>query len=480
MANNFTGSSADNRNSAIRIPNWLVELSLLGIIIAIAAILRFYKLGEWSFWGDEAFTISGKEDGFNFSILRRSLATDLINFSTASFGMSEWSARLFPALIGILTVPLIYFPVRRLIDKETALLAAFLLAVSPWHIYWSQNARFYTLLLLFYSLGLLTFHIAMEEDRPWLLLGSLVLFGFAARERLLALFFVPVILVYLILIWLLPFEKPKGFNLRNLILFLSPLALGAIFFAGPYVANLGGWFEGFGRINTSPFWITAGTVTYIGLPAVIIALSGCIYLLFERNRGALLFGINSVLPLVAIAALSVFQYAANRYVFISLTTWLILAALAMRELFRNTEGIGRILVIGVIAILILVPLSEDVLYFQYQNGNRDNWKAAFEYIDSHREVGDIVLSPNTDVSNYYSQGETIYLGNWDPSSYQGQNRVWIIEDLNVAELQPQIIPWLKEHTVEKANFDVNVQARNFKMRVYLYDPLNQVHYEADS
>jgi hypothetical protein len=461
------------RISKVQIPGWLVELTLAGLIILIAAVLRFYKLGEWSFWGDEAFTISGKEDGFNFSVWRRSLATDLIRFSTAYFGISEWSARLFPALFGVLTIPLVYFPIRKLFNRETALLTGLLLAVSPWHLYWSQNARFYTLLLLFYSLGLLLFHIAMEEDRPWLLLSSLVLFGFAARERLIALFFVPVLVTYLILVWLLPFEKPKGFNLRNLILFLSPLVLAAIFFAGPYVANLGGWFEGFGRINTSPFWIMAGTVYYINLPTVIIALFGCLYLLIRKNRSALLFGINSVLPLIAIAGLSVFQYAANRYVFISLITWLLLAALAISELFKNTEGIGRILVTGVLAIIILVPLSENVLYFQYQNGNRDNWKAAFEYIESHREDGDIILSPNTDVSDYYLQEEARYLGNWDPSSYHEQSRVWIIEDLNVAELQPQIIPWLRENTVEKANFDVNVQARNFKMRVYLYDPVEQ-------
>jgi mannosyltransferase len=459
-----------NRISNKRIPAWLVELSLLGLIIAFAAILRFYKLGEWSFWGDEAFTVSSKEDGFNYTLIRRSLATDLIRFTVANFGLTEWTARLVPAIVGILTIPLIYFPTRKLFGKETALLAGLFLAFSPWHLYWSQNARFYTLLLLFYSLGLLLFHIAMEEDRPWLLLSSLVLFGFAARERLIALFFVPVVVIYLILLWLLPFKKPKGFHARNLILFLSPIIIAGIFFAGPYVANLGGWFEGFGRINTSPFWILAGTVFYINLPIVILASFGCLYLLVKKDRGALLFGINAVFPLVAIAILSMIQYSANRYAFITLTSWLLLAALAVRELFRNVQGIGRILAAGVLTLLILAPLSEDILYFQYQNGNRDNWKAAFEYIESHREVGDIVFSQNPDVSNFYLDGDTHYIGNWDPSSYSSQSRVWIVEDMNVAELHPQVLAWLKEKTVEKANFDVNVQARNFKMRVYLYDP----------
>ena len=36
----------------------------------IAAALRFYKLGEWSFWQDEVFTIGGREDGFNYNIFR--------------------------------------------------------------------------------------------------------------------------------------------------------------------------------------------------------------------------------------------------------------------------------------------------------------------------------------------------------------------------------------------------------------------------
>lgn len=461
------------RLSKNRIPWWLIELSLLGIIIMIATILRFYKLGEWSLWGDEAFTLSFKEDGFNYSLLRRSLATDLIRFSTDYLGISEWSARLVPALIGILTIPLTYFPIRRLYGTGTALLASLFLAISPWHIYWSQNARFYTMLLLFYSVGLLAFQIAMEEDRPWLLVASLILFGLAARERLIALFFFPVIGIYLLLIWLLPFEKPRGFRPRNLILFLAPITIAGIFFASPYLANLGAWFEGFGRINTSPFWITAGTVFYINLPVVIIATFGCLYLLIKKDRGALLFGINAIFPLAAIALLSVFHYAANRYVFITLTSWLLLAALSIRELFRNIEGVGRILAAGVLALVILAPLSEDVLYFQYQNGNRDNWKAALQYIEANRQESDIVFSPNTDVSDFYLQEKTFYLNNWDPVNYDDQNRVWIIEDMNVAELQPEIIPWLKGNAVEEASFDVNVQARNFKMRVYLYDPLKE-------
>jgi hypothetical protein len=112
------------------------------------------------------------------------------------------------------------------------------------------------------------------------------------------------------------------------------------------------------------------------------------------------------------------------------------------------------------------------LYFQYQNGNRDNWKAAINYIQSHHQEGDIIISANPDVSDLYLNRNTISINNWEPMNSTDNNRVWIIEDMNVAELQPELLPWLEDHAVEQANFDVHVQARNFKMRVYLYDPAN--------
>jgi hypothetical protein len=311
----------------------------------------------------------------------------------------------------------------------------------------------------------------MEEDRPWLFILALVFFGLAARERLIAIIFLPIVGLYLVSIWLLPFEKPKGFRNQNLVIFLSPVIIAGVFFVAPYVSNLGAWFQGFGRINTSPFWILAGTVFYINLPILVIASFGCVYLLTQKNRGALLLGINAVFPLAIIMLLSTFHYAANRYVFITLISWLILAALALHELIKNTKGVVRILAIGVLTLAILAPLSEDILYFKYQNGNRDNWKAAINYIETHRQEGDIVISANTDVSDFYLNENTISIASWNQNNTE-YDRAWIIEDMNIAELQPELLPWLKANTVEQANFDVHVQARNFKMRVHLYDSLN--------
>ena len=115
----------DKRSTILKALDWLGQPNgqflLIAGITLLAALLRFYKLGEWSFWGDEIFTLGAKEDGFGDSLWRRSLARDLIHVATATLGETEWSARLVPALVGVITVPALYFPVRRLMGAATAL-----------------------------------------------------------------------------------------------------------------------------------------------------------------------------------------------------------------------------------------------------------------------------------------------------------------------------------------------------------------------
>ena len=439
-------------------------------------VLRFYRLGAWSLWGDEVFTLTGKEDGFNFSLLRRSLASDLIRATTSALGVSEWSARLVPAIVGVLSIPVLYFMIRKIFGARVALFSAGLLAISTWHIYWSQNARFYTLLLLFYTLSMLAFYIGMEADNPWWVAGSLVFLGLAVRERLIALVFVPVVVVYLLALKFLPGEKPSGWRLRNLAIFFAPGLVLALLVAGPFLRNLPGWFAGFGRINNNPIWILAGVVYYVGLPVVCAGLAGGIYCLLERRRdgrfyrAALFFGLGAVLPLVAIMGASIFQYSANRYIFVSLTSWIILAGLALEALFTLLPENRGILAFGVLVLLFASLLSEDVLYFQYQNGNRDNWKSAFAYVQAHLRPGDQVISANPEVARYYLGELTGGFQTLDTSTLDSKGRTWFVEDLNVGELFPDKLVWLEQNARLVANFDVHAYARVFIMRVYLYDP----------
>ena len=95
------------------------------------------------------------------------------------FGDSEISVRMPPMIFGILSIVLAYYIVLKYADKKTALLTAFFLAVSPVHIWYSQEARPYAGLLFF--LLLLAFSYYRLSEAPgrslrWYLVYSVSLF----------------------------------------------------------------------------------------------------------------------------------------------------------------------------------------------------------------------------------------------------------------------------------------------------------------
>ena len=63
--------------------------------------------------------------------------------------------RSLPALIGVIEIAAIYCLNRLVFSKSAALMAAALMAVSPFAVYLSQEARHYTLPMLLTTLALL-------------------------------------------------------------------------------------------------------------------------------------------------------------------------------------------------------------------------------------------------------------------------------------------------------------------------------------
>lgn len=447
---------------------------MLALVVLLAAFLRFYKLGEWSFWGDEFFTVGGREDGFNYTLIRSSLSMSLIQFVVGQFGITEWYARLVPALLGVVSIPVLYWLTKKMFNPEVGLAAALLLAVSTWHVYWSQNARFYVPLLLFYTAALIFFHLGLEQDRLWYFVATIFFLGLATKERLLALFFVPVVVSYVAILWLIPFERPAGLRWRNLLVFFAPLLGSGLFFAGPYLQNLSAWMKGFGNVNNNPVWLLVVVIYYVGLPTVIAAGLGAVYFLAKKDRGVLLLSLGAVVPLIILMGLALFHYTASRYVFMTLTSWVILAALAAVELIRQSRGQHKILAASLLLLLVAGSLGENVLYYRYQNGNRDNWKDAFELVKAEKQAGDLVVSINPELADFYMQEKTMAIGEIDLNLLEtGQQRVWFVED-SVALEQTPIHPWLVSNTQLIQSLDVQARAQNFKMKVYLYDPTNKI------
>ena len=123
-------------------------------IVAIAAYTRFHGLGDASIWRDEASTWAQAQGslwhviavtaGDNYPPLHNLL----VALSMRLFGDGEWALRLPSAVCGVLAVPALYWVGRMASGRLAGLLAALLLSLSYFHIWYSQEARTYALLAL--------------------------------------------------------------------------------------------------------------------------------------------------------------------------------------------------------------------------------------------------------------------------------------------------------------------------------------------
>lgn len=140
----------------------LVHLTLLCLILLIASWLRLYQLDFQSFWLDEILTILTITKGEGYSKLLWILKYEdqhpplyfvLLKAWLDVFGYTDFNSRLLSALIGIAGVLSTYLLGHVIGGKRLGLIAAFLIAINPHHIYYSQEVRNYILLYFFAALS---------------------------------------------------------------------------------------------------------------------------------------------------------------------------------------------------------------------------------------------------------------------------------------------------------------------------------------
>jgi len=125
---------------------------LLVIIILSGAFLRLYKLGSQSMWTDEASGVIISHDSIANIIKNYDDQPPfyyLLTHLMLKFGNSDFIVRLPSAIFGILAIYLIFLATKSMFDIKTGIISSFLLSVSLYHIYYSQEARAYTALVFF-------------------------------------------------------------------------------------------------------------------------------------------------------------------------------------------------------------------------------------------------------------------------------------------------------------------------------------------
>jgi uncharacterized membrane protein len=147
---------------------------LLAFILLLATFLRFYDLGKKDIWFDESLSL------LRAMLSVKGIVTDLLGQFAPDphpllyplfmhfwmrIGNSDAFVRVPSVIAGVASIYLVYLLASSLIDRRSAFLAAFLSAISPFMVAYSQEARMYSFHLLFTLASLYCFLKMLEDER---------------------------------------------------------------------------------------------------------------------------------------------------------------------------------------------------------------------------------------------------------------------------------------------------------------------------
>ena len=194
------------------------EIWALGAILVLGAVLRIYDLGGYPACVDLDTAMNGRISQTLFAELLRGEVTPVLQRwaqgnETAFlyvqgafiklFGVSVASLRLPSAMVGVLTLAVIFLLGRQLYSSHAGLAAAFLTAISPWHIDISRSPKRPVLTPLFVGLVLYFLCRALQSApsrrslRDFIICGVMVGLGLHGYE----VFRLVPLAVTVILIW---------------------------------------------------------------------------------------------------------------------------------------------------------------------------------------------------------------------------------------------------------------------------------------
>jgi mannosyltransferase len=156
--------------------------------------LRFTRIGHQGFWFDEGNTaqLVHFSPGQMLGLIPQSESTPPLYYCVAwvwarVFGYGEAGLRSLSALAGVVTVPVAYGAASKLVSRRVGLITAALTACNPFLIWYSQEARSYSLLVLLTAAALLAFAYARATSTPRILLAWVIASGLALATHYYAL-----------------------------------------------------------------------------------------------------------------------------------------------------------------------------------------------------------------------------------------------------------------------------------------------------
>ena len=459
---------------------------ILLIIVSIGAILRFWHLGNWSFWIDEVLTVlDAKEYSLSNSPINpipyiaakfSTFVGNKLSFLTSA--SDEWHSRLIFCIAGVLSIPIVFILGQTLYNRSVGLFAALFVSLSNWHLFWSQNVRSYIFTFLFAALTAWFFYRSFEKDSTLLTLCAFFSCICLILSHLLAAAIVPALAVFAILQLL---EERNRRRWVNLLIFFIPFALPVLMLAVPNIRNYisSGW--GHNEWGRSPIYIILTIVQGVSIPIVVAACFGTFVKPLERSA-VFLFCFAGV-PLALMLIASQLQNVAGYYLFWTTPAYFVLAAVVCERIWKRIESEGRLGMLRVLVpcIIVITLLSQNYLYFIHENGGRPKWRETFEIIQAERQPTDQLVVSEPEMARFYMPTITAtdidslvkdlagFEREWEDS---GVDRLWCIVDVasfNVFDADKRVRNWIRQRGRMVASLPAYSRAKDRTIRIYLVE-----------
>ena len=379
----------------------------LPTILALAAALRCYRPAREGLWLDEAMSVRFARLGLP-DILAMPPAREfnpplyyaLLHFWVRLWGEGDTAVRALSIVLGVAAVAGAYRLGRLLLGEEAGLVAALLLATCPYHVYYSQEARFYALLVALTLFVLEAFVRVLRGGgrgaQAAYVIASLLLFYTHAH----AVFVLAVPVLYVLVEYARPAsDRPPG--VRRWLWLELIVALGATAWVGPFLARIAAqqtsfwiarpsWPELFRTLSQyagstlALVVIAAGAVTETIFGLAAVARRNTRVAAGIQDRTGLLLALWVTIPLFAPFLLSqvMTPFFLARASIASLPALHVVTARALGRLPRAA------LRWGVVAGVVAASLANQWLYFQVPG--KEQWREAAAWVEATAAPGDLV------------------------------------------------------------------------------------------
>jgi mannosyltransferase len=410
----------------------------LAALLVLATLLRLFTIDAQGLWFDELFGIYYTRAPL--AEMLRGIALEgtkfpfyytVVHFLTG-LGPPELVVRLYSTGWALLSIPLIYNLGKVLLSERAGWWAAVVLALNPFHVFFSQEARPYTLLMF---LALLAMYVFVKLTRR-ITAGLLVALTVAHALLLLTNLFGLLIPFVQFIFMITDLRRHRRLFRRWYVVNIIAVIPLLLWYGYGYIAR--------GSLRFSAAWMPLTTIVDLpltlqnfllgnleGFHVLIVVAAGVllVWALRRTPKPARKMLLLWLFPIVIVWLVGTRRNIyGDRYLIVTLPALLLLFGYALSVLPRRV-GLAIRAVAVVILLIGVVQVYSSPLY------RKDQWREAARWVAANEQARDAIVTttpPSAIAIDFYYPGKlTVQLATDETNAAQplalaGIDRVWII------------------------------------------------------